>query len=62
MSNMMNEFKEAALCISKGVLFNITPPEQDKLLLHKLLFGFGITKFLLDTDRKFEPVSFAFLN
>ena len=57
----MNEFKEVAFFISKGILFHITAPERDMLLLNKVLFGFGITKFSLETDRKFEPVSFSFL-
>ena len=31
--------------------FNITGPEYDKLSLYKIVLGFGMAKFWLETDR-----------
>ena len=39
------------------MLFQITAPEYDKLFLNKLIFGLGIKKFLLATERKLDVVS-----
>ena len=39
------------------MLFKITAPEYDKLFLNILIFGLGIKKFLLATERKLDVVS-----
>ena len=54
----MNTLIVVAFLISNGMLFQITAPEYAKLL-NKLLFGLGITKCQLDTERKLEIVCFS---
>ena len=54
-----NEFIESAFLISSGILFYIIVTEYEILFLNRLMFGFGIIKFLLDTDRKLEVVLLA---
>ena len=39
------------------MLFQITAPEHDKQFLNRLIFGLGIMKFLLATERKRDVVS-----
>ena len=41
-----------ALFISIGMLVHTRAPEYDKLLLNILKIGFGIVKFLFETERR----------
>ena len=41
-----------AFLISTGILFQIKDPEYDKLFLNMFNLGFGVLKFLLESERK----------
>ena len=41
-----------AFLISTGILFQIKAPEYDKLFLNMFNLGFGVLKFVLESERK----------
>ena len=52
---------ESEFFIHKGTLFHTRAPEYERLFLNKFIFGFGMMKFLLDVDLKFNCELFGLL-